>query len=463
MREVFETVSPVDGSVWNRGEMIDAAEISRVAARARRAGKEWRNTPLADRLAALEKFLPAFDALRDSVVESVVWQVGRPARFAGGEVDGVRERCAHMLAAAEEALADQSFADRAGFTRFIRREPHGVVLVVAPWNYPYLTAMNAVFPALVAGNAVVLKHSRQTAKCADVIARAFSQTGLPEGLFQFFQASHDSVEQSVGRGDFDFAGFTGSVEGGRRMERAAAGRFIGMNLELGGKDAAYVREDADLDFAARELADGAFFNSGQCCCGIERIYIHESRFADFSKKLAAAARGLILGRPDLPETTLGPLVSAKAADKVRGQIAAAIDSGARPLLDEGDFSKAGEGGAYMAPQILCDVNHEMDFMREETFGPAAGLMPVRDDDDAIARINDSRYGLTSSVWTRDEQAALRIGDAAETGVFFMNRCDYLDPALPWTGVKETGRGASLSRLGYDALTRPKSFHLRRAG
>ena len=462
MPEMFETVSPVDGRVWNRGEMIDAGGISQVAARARAAGKAWRNTPLPERLAALEKFPPAFAALRDAVAETIVWQVGRPARFAGGEADGVQERCAHMLAIAEGALADQSFADRAGFTRFIRREPRGVVLVVAPWNYPYLTAMNAIFPALAAGNAVVLKHSRQTAKCANVIAAALDRAGLPANLFQHFQAGHDAVERGVARGDFDFVAFTGSVAGGRKMERAAAGRFIGMNLELGGKDAAYVRADADLDFAARELADGAFFNSGQCCCGIERIYIHESRFADFAEKLAAAARTLKLGRPDEAETTLGPLVSAGAAEKVRGQIAAAVGSGAAPMLDEADFPKAKDGGAYMAPQILRGLNHGMEFMREETFGPAVGLMPAADDADAIAKINDSRYGLTASVWTRDEAAALRIGDAAETGVFFMNRCDYLDPALPWTGVKDTGRGASLSHLGYEALTRPKSFHLRRA-
>ena len=460
MTQLFETVSPVDGKVWNRGEMTDKAQISRLAARARAAAKEWRALPLTQRLSRLEKFPDSFAALGDEVAETIVWQVGRPVRFATGEVGGVRERCEHMLAVAEESLADQTFADKAGFTRFIRREPHGVVLVVAPWNYPYLTALNAVFPALVAGNAVVLKHSRQTAKCAEVIAKALAQIQLPPNLFQYFQAEHDAVGQCVARGDFDFVAFTGSVSGGREMEQAAAGQFIGMNLELGGKDAAYVREDADLDFAASELADGAFFNSGQCCCGIERIYIHESRFADFSKKLAQAARQLKLERPDSPAATLGPMVGASAADKVRKQLAAAINEGAVPMLNEDDFPKAKQGGAYMAPQILRNVSHQMEFMREETFGPTVGLMPVRDDSDAVAKINDSKYGLTASVWTQDENAALQIGAAAETGVFYMNRCDYLDPALPWTGVKQTGRGASLSKLGYDALTRPKAFHLR---
>jgi acyl-CoA reductase-like NAD-dependent aldehyde dehydrogenase len=264
----------------------------------------------------------------------------------------------------------------------------------------------------------------------------------------------------IGDGRINFVSFTGSVEGGCAVQRASARQFIGTNLELGGKDPAYVRADAPLDPTIENLVDGAYFNAGQSCCGVERIYVHREVYDRFIDGFVALTRAYRLGNPLTPETTLGPMVRTSAADFVRSQIAEAVERGARSLIDARDFQADRKGTPYLAPHVLVDVDHGMRVMTEETFGPVVGVMQVKDDDEAVALMNDSRYALTASIWTSDVDAAIRIGDRVETGTWYLNRCDYLDPALAWTGVKDSGRGCSLSRLGYEALTRPKSFHLR---
>jgi acyl-CoA reductase-like NAD-dependent aldehyde dehydrogenase len=386
--------------------------------------------------------------------------MGRPLRYTPGEVTGFEERARYMIEVAGAALADLPVGEKAGFTRFIRREPLGVVFVIAPWNYPYLTAVNAVVPALMAGNAVLLKHSAQTPLCAERIGEALAAGGLPTGVFQHLHLSHEAVARIIASGRVDFVSFTGSVAGGHSVQQAAASHFPGVGLELGGKDPAYVRADADLDHAAENLADGAFFNSGQSCCAIERIYAHRDVYERFVEGLVDVARSYRLADPIEPETTLGPLVRPAAADFVRAQIQEAVAAGARVHVDPKAFERDAPGSAYLAPQVLTGVDHTMRVMTEETFGPAVGVMPVASDDEAVRLMNDSRYGLTAAIWTSDQEAAIRIGDRVETGTWFMNRCDYLDPALAWTGVKDSGRGCSLSRLQYEHLTRPKSFHLR---
>jgi acyl-CoA reductase-like NAD-dependent aldehyde dehydrogenase len=377
-------------------------------------------------------------------------------------VAGFEERARYMIAVAEPALADVEVGDKPGFSRFIRRVPLGIAFVIAPWNYPYLTAVNAVVPALMAGNAVILKHSAQTPLCAERIGEACAAGGLPAGLFQHLHLGHEAVARIIDSAQVDFVSFTGSVAGGRSVQEAAARRSVEVGLELGGKDPAYVRADADLEHAIENLADGAFFNSGQSCCAIERIYVHRKVYDRFVDGLVDVARGYRLDDPTDPATTLGPLVRPAAAEFVRGQIAEAVAAGARALLEPKAFPKDAAGSAYMAPQVLTGVDHTMRVMTEETFGPAVGVMPVASDDEAIRLMNDSRYGLTAAIWTADVDAAIRIGDRVATGTWFMNRCDYLDPALAWTGVKDSGRGCSLSRLQYERLTRPKSFHLRTA-
>jgi acyl-CoA reductase-like NAD-dependent aldehyde dehydrogenase len=388
--------------------------------------------------------------------------MGRPVRYTPNEVAGFEERARYMIAVAEPALAEVDVGEKPGFTRFIRRVPLGIAFIIAPWNYPYLTAVNAVVPALMAGNAVILKHSAQTPLCAEQIGAAFAAGGLPAGVFQHLHLSHDAVARIIGSGLVDFVSFTGSVAGGRSVQEVAEQRFLEVGLELGGKDPAYVRADADLEHAIQNLADGAFFNSGQSCCAIERIYVHRDVYDRFVDGLVEFAHGYRLDDPTDPATTLGPLVRPAAAEFVRGQIEEAIAAGATAHLDPKAFPKDVPGSAYMAPQVLTGVDHTMRIMTEETFGPAVGIMPVASDREAIRLMNDSRYGLTAAIWTVDADAAVRIGDRVATGTWFMNRCDYLDPALAWTGVKDSGRGCSLSRLQYERVTRPKSFHLRTA-
>jgi acyl-CoA reductase-like NAD-dependent aldehyde dehydrogenase len=396
--------------------------------------------------------------MNDEIVPELAQQVGRPIRY-GGEKRGVEERGRYMLAIAAEALAPREFTDKPGFRRFIAREPLGLVLVIAPWNYPYLTAINSVVPALVAGNAVLLKHASQTLLVGERFAEAARRAGLPAGLFQNLVLGHADTETLIASGQIDHINFTGSVEGGRRIERAAAGTFATLGLELGGKDPAYVREDANLDHAVENLVDGAFFNSGQSCCGVERIYVHRGVYEPFVERFVEGSRGWTLGDPLDPETVVGPMARPGFADLVRAQRDEALRKGARAHLKT-PHPRDSSGSTWLPPEVLTGVNHQMAVMREESFGPIVGIMPVADDAEAITLMNDSPYGLTASIWTTDLDAAARIGAEIETGTVYANRCDYLDPALVWTGVKETGKGGSLSALGYDNLTQPKSFHLR---
>jgi acyl-CoA reductase-like NAD-dependent aldehyde dehydrogenase len=460
--DVQTTISPVDGRVYAERRLAADTEIRTALERARRAQADWRPQPVEDRARHLSTFVDAFVAKRDEIALELTWQMGRPVSQTPGEVRGFEERARHMIAAAPQALADIDVDPKPGFRRFIRREPLGTVLVIAPWNYPYLTAVNAVVPALMAGNAVVLKHSHQTPLCAERMQAAADEAGLPLGLLQALHISHEATTRIIRELGVDHVAFTGSVAGGAAVEEAAAGRFIGVGLELGGKDPAYVRADADLDHAIENLMDGAFFNSGQSCCGIERIYVHAALFDRFVEGSVALASRYVLGDPTDAETTLGPMVRGTAAEFVRGQIAEAVRQGARALIEEGAFPKSRSGTPYLAPQVLVDVDHTMRIMREETFGPAVGIMKVGSDEEAIRLMNDSDFGLTAAIWTRDAEAAETIGNELATGTVFMNRCDYLDPALAWTGVKQSGRGVTLSVLGYEHLTRPKSFHMRLA-
>jgi len=456
----LRTVSPVDGRVYVERAYADGRDVAAAPHRARRAHEVWRAVPVAERAEVLGRAIDAVVAAKQGIAEEITWQMGRPIRYSPAEVGGFEERARHMVAIAADALKDVAVAAKPGFTRFIRRQPLGVVFVIAPWNYPWLTSVNSIVPALMAGNSVILKHSAQTPLVAERYAEAFKAAGLPTGVFQFLHLDHAQTERVIKAPDVGFVAFTGSVSGGRMVEGAAQGRFIGVGLELGGKDPAYVRPDADIKHAIDNLVDGAFFNSGQSCCGIERIYVHEQVYDDFVEGYADLTRKYVLGDPTDPETTLGPMVRAVAADFVRGQIRDAVAAGATALIDNKNFPADAPGTPYLAPQVLVDVDHTMAVMTEESFGPVVGIMRVASDQQAIELMNDSRYGLTASVWTTNEVAAARIGNQVDTGTWFMNRCDYLDPALAWTGVKDSGRGCTLSALGYEALTRPKSFHLK---
>lgn len=458
---VQKIISPVDGSVVAERELATESHVNRVLSAAQLASRGWRETPVADRVRLVEAMVRHMEANASDIASELTWQMGRPVRYTPNEIlRGFQERARHMANIAEERLADIEVPRTDGFTKFIRREPLGTVLVVAPWNYPYLTAVNSIVPALLAGNTVILKHAAQTLLCAERLFAAFEAAGLPAGVFQYIHASHDSVNAMIHDPRVNFVVFTGSVEGGRVMERSAAGRFIGVGTELGGKDPSYVRADVDLAYAIGENVDGAFFNSGQSCCAIERIYVHDSVYEEFVDGFANTTRQYMLGNPLLNETTIGPMVNTASATFVRTQIHDALAQGAVALVGETQFAGSVPGTPYLGPTVLVNVDHSMGVMRDESFGPVIGIMRVQSDEEAIALMNDSPYGLTASVWTNDQDAAIRIGNQIETGTVYMNRCDYVDPALVWTGVKETGRGIALSSLGFDPYTRPKSFHLK---
>ena len=460
MSKMIQCISPVNGAVYAQRPALDLDAAQAIADRARAAQPAWAARPLSERIALVRAAVARLNDMKEQIVEELAWQMGRPTRF-GGEFGGVNERTTYMCDIAAEALAPLVVEDSATFKRQILREPVGVVLIVAPWNYPYMTAINTLVPALVAGNAVVLKHATQTMLVGERLAEAFHAAGVPPEVFQNVFLTHDVTEALIGKRAFNFVNFTGSVGGGANIERAAAGTFTGLGLELGGKDPGYVMEDANLDAAVDGLMDGAMFNAGQCCCGIERIYVHDSLFDAFVQKAVAWVKTLKLGDPFDANSTLGPMANKRFAAIVRDQIAEAVKAGATPLIDPAWFP-ADDGGAYLAPQVLVNVNHSMRVMTEESFGPVVGIMKVSGDEEAVALMNDSRYGLTCSLWTADPDRAAEIGARIATGTVFMNRCDYLDPALCWTGCKDTGRGGSLSVLGYYSVTRPKSYHLKKA-
>lgn len=456
-----KTISPVDGSIYLERPLATDEMIENALAKATEAQKEWKKTSIKDRADFCLKAVEYFLNHADEIGLELTWQMGRPIRYTANEIrKGFQERAKYMISVAEQALADIEVEEISGFKRFIRRDPVGVVFVVAPWNYPYLTSVNSVIPAIMAGNTVILKHAQQTPLCAERYAEAFAFAGLPDGVFQYLHLSHEKVAKVIADPRTSYVAFTGSVEGGHAVQKSINERFIVGGLELGGKDPAYVRADANLADAVENLVDGSFFNSGQSCCGIERIYVHEDVYDKFVEEFVALTKTYTLGDPLNSDTTLGPMVRTSAAAFAQKQVDEAVKQGAKALIDTSLFPSHKEGTPYMAPQVLVNVDHSMEVMTEETFAPVVGIMSVKSDEEAIQLMNDSQYGLTASIWTSDIDAALEIGAQVETGTWFMNRCDYLDPALAWTGVKNSGRGVTLSKVGYEALTKAKSFHLK---
>ncbi|MEM7070180.1 MAG: aldehyde dehydrogenase family protein [Pseudomonadota bacterium] len=457
MVKILECISPIDGSVYARRQTLSPTQARHVVAQARLAQKKWAEKSIGERVSLVQTAVAKVGETTDRMAEELAHQMGRPVRY-GGEFEGFEERANHMAKIAEEALAPMIIEDSDRFVRKIVREPQGVVFVIAPWNYPYMTAINTIAPALIAGNTVILKHATQTLRVGERLVEAFNEAGIPEAVFQNVFLDHETTLNLIGERSFDFVNFTGSLGGGKAIERAAAGTFTAVSTELGGKDPGYVMEDANLDQAIETLIDGAMFNAGQCCCGIERIYVHEHLYEDFVEKAVALVNTYKLGNPLDTETTIGPMANVRFADEVRQQISEAIADGAKTHIKT--FAKD-DGRAYLTPQILTNVTHKMRIMQDESFGPVVGIMKVTNDQEAINLMNDSPFGLTASLWTSDINRAQKIGNRLETGTVFMNRCDYLDPALCWTGCKDTGRGAGLSVLGFHALTRPKSYHLRK--
>jgi acyl-CoA reductase-like NAD-dependent aldehyde dehydrogenase len=457
-----DIISPIDGKVAFSVRRVSLDEALTQLGAAERATAEWRKVPVPERAELCRKMLQAYRARLDENAQAITRMMGKPLSQSRGEFEGgFRERTLYLSEVAEAALADLEVGDKPGFRRFIRHDPVGVVLDIAAWNYPLLIACNVIVPAVLAGDSVLVKHASQTALVADQLERAFTEAGAPAGLVSALHVGHDTAAGLLDTRRIGYVSFTGSVRGGREVYRnVARENFIGVGMELGGKDPAYVRADADLDFTVENLVDGAFYNAGQSCCAVERIYVHQSLFERFRDAFVALTEKYVVGNPLESTTTIGPLVDEQAAEHVRGQGQAAEAAGARQLCDQKRFNVPDLSRSYLAPLVYDRVDQSMELMQEETFGPAIGIMAVRDDDQGIARMNDCKYGLTGSIWTTDSDVGEKLADRVEAGTVYVNRCDYLDPALAWTGVKDSGFGCSLSVLGFRQVTRPRSFHVR---
>ncbi|KAI7872691.1 aldehyde dehydrogenase [Spinellus fusiger] len=456
-------ISPVDHQVLFEIECQTETDINKSIAAAKQAFPAWKKVPVAERVAIIQKFCAVFETKQEQVTESLVSQMGRPRRYGGGEIKGVLERTNYFCSVAEESLKDEVIEDQPNTKRFMKKEPVGSVFIIASWNYPYLTAVNNVIPALLAGNPVLLKQSPQTPKCADVLVEALREAGVPSAIIQAIHVDDRGADFIVRHADIHFVSFTGSVAVGKKIRESigASQRLVGSGMELGGKDPAYVLADANIDYAVENIVDGAFFNSGQCCCSIERCYVAESVYDAFVKKAVSLTETYVLGNPNAMETTLGPMANVRFADNVRAHIKDAESKGAKLLIDTTKYFTADKAGTtYVGPQILVNVTHDMLVMKEETFGPVLAIMPVASDEEAIRLMNDSNYGLTASIWTCSSEKAIAIGDQIETGTWFMNRCDYIDPALAWVGVKDSGSGFSMSKAGFNNFVRIKSYHLK---
>ncbi len=456
----FKTITPIDNSVYYEDNLDTKDDINEVLKEAEIVQKKWANTSLDERIVYIQKFIDEVVSKKDEIAREITLQMGRPVSQSVYEINGFKERAQYMLDIAKESLKPYYPKAMEGFERKIIKEPLGTICLISPWNYPFLTSVNVLIPALLAGNAVVLRHSLQTPLVAKQYKEAFERAGLPEGLFSILYLNHEDSAFLLADKRVDGVFFTGSVGGGHAVQDAIKEKFIPCGLELGGKDPAYVRADADLEYSVSNLVDGSFFNSGQSCCGIERIYVDEKIYDDFVEKFVELTKQYKLGDPLLSDTNLGPMVKISASDFVRNQIKEALNCGAKALVDEKLFPDSREGTPYLAPQVLVDVNHSMSVMNEESFGPVVGIMKVKSDAEAVTLMNDSDYGLTASIWTKDIKKAEELSTQIETGTVFMNRCDYLDPGLAWTGVKDTGRGISLSTFGYDQVTRVKSIHFK---
>lgn len=454
---VMKLVNPATEDTFRTLEMTSEAELGAILERMRAAQKRWREVPVKERVEICRGFVDAFRSMRENVALDITRQMGKPLVQARREVDTMLDRADTMLRLAPSGLEDEVLEPKAALRRFIRREPLGIVLDIPAWNYPLLITVNVVIPALLAGNAVLIKHTRLTPLCGDAFTEAFRQTPLPGDLVRSIHVGHKTVARLIAERAVDFVSFTGSVEGGREVYRQASEQLLDMGLELGGKDPALVCEDARFDFAVANLVDGAFYNAGQSCCAVERIYVVRPLYARFVDAFVAEVQKYTVGDPEDPATGIGPLAQAKALAFLQRQVDQAVQRGAR-LLTGG--KRAPGRGYFFEPAVLVDVDHSMDLMREESFGPVIGIMPVDSEEAGIQLMNDSPYGLTASIWTEDAGRGEALAARTAAGTVYVNRCDYLDPELAWVGIKDSGHGCTLSRLGFHYLTRPKSFYVR---
>ncbi|KAK7741792.1 hypothetical protein SLS53_004856 [Cytospora paraplurivora] len=460
--EVIKTISPNTNEAIITRNGLSAEEVDLLPKTSAEAFKTWSKTSLAERQAIVKKALDWLSANEDELALEITTQMGRPIAYTAKEVQTAVKRGEYLIKISEDTLKDTDGEPEKGFKRYIRKVPVGPVLILFPWNYPYLTLVNSLLPALLSGNTVILKPSPQTPTIAEQVAKAFEHAGLPSGVLQYFHSGSPTIIESIVRNPLvSLVCFTGSVAGGLAVQKAAADRIVGVGLELGGKDPAYVRGDVDIAWAAEEIVDGAIFNSGQSCCSIERVYVDEKIHDQFVEAVQNVLKGYKLGDPFDKSTHVGPVISARSKETIEAHIKDALEKGAKDATPENEsFSNPPPKGNFVKPTLLTGVTHEMLVIKEETFGPVIPVLKVKNDEEALKFLNDSEFGLTASIWTKDTAKGVELSEEVEAGTVFVNRCDFPSPDLAWTGWKNSGKGQTLSRFGFDQFVKLKSFHIK---
>jgi acyl-CoA reductase-like NAD-dependent aldehyde dehydrogenase len=469
MGDQLNVVNPATGELIDTLASTGPDELRAALAAARVAGAQWALTPVADRVAVIERFAGLVEANVDELAGVLTAETGKPITQARAEVSATVGRVRYLASVATGALASQAPDDQApdgqapddgpgGTVEFVEREPLGVVANISAWNYPWFVGTNVYVPALLAGNAVLYKPSEYATLSGLAMGRLLGEAGVPADLFTVI-VGDGAVGASVVELDVDHVSFTGSHATGQAIAVALAPRLVPVQLELGGKDPVYVTNDVDVATAAASVADGAFYNNGQSCCSVERIYVHADVAAAFIDHFVHVVDGFTMGDPTDERTYLGPLTRPQQAAVLEAQVAGAVGAGATVVRGGSLVDRA--AGTWFAPTVLAGVTDDMAVMREESFGPVIGIAVVTSDDEAVERMNDTSYGLTAGVFSRDEQRARTVLAQVNAGSAYWNCCDRVSARLPWSGRKSSGLGFTLSAAGITAYTQPKAYHLRR--
>ncbi|MDB5954949.1 aldehyde dehydrogenase family protein [Ramlibacter sp.] len=457
----MSTLSIYNPATGHRIVELQADDPASVAARtqaARAAQPAWAARPLAERKRCIEGFRAGVVRDLERLAQVMTRETGKPIRMSRNELNGLLPRIDFFLAQTEPAIAAETVFDEGGMREQIQHEPLGLVANISAWNYPWFVGCNVILPALLTGNAVLYKPSEYSTMTGQEIARLLHEAGVPQEVMACLVGGGE-VGAALLAQPVDGVFFTGSHATGRRIAEAMGSRLVKLQLELGGKDPTYVCDDADAQTAAESLADGAMYNTGQSCCSVERIYVHEKIHDAFVEHFVRTVRGFRLGDPASEDTYIGAITRAPQLDVLESQVEDALAKGA--TLQAGGERRIGEGNWFDAT-VLTHVDHTMDIMREESFGPVIGIQKVAGDAEAVRLMNDTRYGLTAGVYTPDEERARRILAQVHAGSVYWNCCDRVSPRLPWSGVGDSGVGLTLSKYGIQTFTRTKAWHLRQA-
>jgi acyl-CoA reductase-like NAD-dependent aldehyde dehydrogenase len=457
-----QIINPATGRVIESIPSDSPATVAKAFAAARDAQVDWAARPLRERLATMQRFRAGIENYGEELAQILTSEVGKPIAQARNELKGLRPRLDFFLQETPRALrAETVLHDRkGGVLERITREPLGVIANISAWNYPYFVGSNVFIPALLAGNAVLYKPSEYATRTGLSIARWLHESGVPESIFAPL-TGRGEVGAALLEQPVDGVFFTGSHATGRKIARSVAGRLIKVQLELGGKDPVYVCDDVEVNATAAEIADGAFYNAGQSCCAVERLYVHAAIFDAFVERFVETISAFKVGDPTDENTDIGPLARREQLAVLEAQVADATARGARILLGGKRIQRGAlKRGNYFAPTVLVNVSHTMRVMREESFGPIIGVMPVRNDAEAVEKMNATPYGLTAGVYTPERRRAEAILAQVRTGSAYWNCCDRVSPRLPWSGRKNSGLGLTLSREGIQTFTHPKAWHLR---